>query len=154
MINLEIRKVQIQYKSGSWNYLPVTPRIYDLVKMKNGQVYTVVDNGSVNPGSVKKLRLLLGPNNSVQVDGRSKPLMVESTHMDNGIVFERDFQINRNDWIGYRIGFDVAESVVLETDGTYRLKPIAEVIHVFRRPMNETSKADPIEGTLEAGLVE
>ena len=138
-VNLEIKQLQILHKSGSkevWVDLATSGGIYDLVKMQDGKIYTPVNRSKVRPGVFTKLKIIPGGRNTVEVKGKSFPLMVEST-FQQGIIIEHDVRIGKNSWIDYRLGFDVAASVVHEPNGIYRLKPITRVVQVTHRPGKE-----------------
>lgn len=108
---------------GKWDTLSITPRVYDLLKLKNG-VDTLIANGYANAGKITKIRITLGTNNVVWTD---------STHnyqlpiCDNKPYFYIRVTSNRietlaNGQIRLRIDFDVAQSVEWD-NGVYCFEP-------------------------------
>ena len=103
---------------GQWDTLSVTPRIYDLLKLKNG-VDTLIASSYANIGKITKIRITLGPNNTVWTD---------STHSytlplcDNNPFIYVKVRSNTIDTLStgqvrIRIDFDVAKSVEFENGG-------------------------------------
>ena len=52
---------------GKWDTLSVTPRVYDMLNLKNGKD-NLIANGFVSNGKIYKLRITLGTNNEVWTD--------------------------------------------------------------------------------------
>jgi len=108
---------------GKWDTLSITPRVYDLLKLKNG-VDTLIANGYASAGKITKVRITLGSNNVVWTDSsRSFPL----TLCDNDPflyvrVRSNSFETLPDGKVKLRIDFDVAKSIEFE-NGVYCLKP-------------------------------
>lgn len=56
-----------------WDTLAIHPGIYDLLTLRNG-IDTLLAGGFVPNGKIERIKLMLGSNNSVLVDGLSHPL--------------------------------------------------------------------------------
>lgn len=108
---------------GRWDTLSITPRVYDLLKLKNG-VDTLIANAYANAGKITKVRITLGINNTVWTDSTySFPL----TLCDNNPYLYIKIKSNSieslpNGQIRIRIDFDVAKSIEFE-NGIYCLRP-------------------------------
>jgi major membrane immunogen (membrane-anchored lipoprotein) len=108
---------------GKWDTVGVTPGLYDLLKLRNG-TDTVIANGLTHIGKITKIRITLGPNNTVSTDSaHSYPLPL----CDASPYVYANIRSNTIDSIGggkyvVRIDFDVARSIQFE-DGNYCLKP-------------------------------
>lgn len=75
-------------KSGGWMTIPVNAGVYDLLRLRNG-LDTLLSTGSFpSVKRLKKIRLTLGTNNSVVINGASIPLTVKDN--DNFIVIKLD----------------------------------------------------------------
>lgn len=108
---------------GKWDTLSITPRVYDLLKLKNG-VDTLVANSFAHAGKITKIRITLGSNNSVWTDStHSYPLLLCD---NNPYVYVRILSNTidslANGQVRIRIDFDAAKSVEYE-NGQYCLKP-------------------------------
>ncbi|MEI9945398.1 MAG: DUF4382 domain-containing protein [Chitinophagaceae bacterium] len=62
-----------EYRCSVWDTLDIRTGVYNLLNLSNG-VDTVLANGLTISGRVNKLKLVLGNNNSVIIDGASYPL--------------------------------------------------------------------------------
>ena len=108
---------------GKWDTLSVTPRVYDLLKLKNG-MDTLMANGFANIGRISKVRITLGPNNVVWTDSvHSHPLPLCN---NKPYVYVK---INSNTidslsagQVRIRIDFNIAKSIEFE-NGKYCLRP-------------------------------
>lgn len=78
---------------GGWMALDIHPGIYDILAFRNG-LDTLLANGSFQTGlAFKKIRIMLGSNNSVVLDGTTFPLPVQAE--DRWIVIKtEDFEID------------------------------------------------------------
>lgn len=108
---------------GQWDTLSVTPRIYDLLKLKNG-VDTLIASSYANIGKITKVRITLGTNNTVWTDStHSYPLPLCD---DRPYIYVK-VRSNTIDTlpagqVRIRIDFDVAKSVEFDNGG-YCLEP-------------------------------
>ena len=108
---------------GKWDTLSITPRVYDLLKLKNG-VDTLIANSYAHAGKITKVRITSGLNNKIWTDStHSYPL----TLCDNDPyiyvrVKSNTIETLPNSQILIRIDFDVARSVEFE-NGHYCLAP-------------------------------
>ncbi|MBI1781568.1 MAG: DUF4382 domain-containing protein [Sphingobacteriales bacterium] len=108
---------------GRWDTLSITPRVYDLLKLKNG-VDTLIANAYANSGKITKVRITLGSNNTVWTDStHSYPLPLCD---DNPYLYVKiksnSIETLPGGQVRIRIDFDVAKSIEFE-NGVYCLKP-------------------------------
>ncbi len=107
---------------GKWDTLSITPGLYDLLKLKNG-TDTLIASGFSHIGKITKIRITLGPNNSVATDSsHSFPLPICST---SPYVYA-NIRSGSLDSLGggqylIRIDFNVARSIEFE-NGKYCLR--------------------------------
>ena len=108
---------------GKWDTVGVTPGLYDLLKLRNTSD-TVIANGLSHIGKITKIRITLGPNNTVSTDStHTFPLPL----CDGSPYVYANIRSNTIDSIGggkyvVRIDFDVTRSIRFD-DGQYCLKP-------------------------------
>ena len=108
---------------GKWDTLSITPGIYDLIKLKNG-TDTLIANGFADTGRIIKIRITLGPNNSILTDStHSYPLPI-CDHSPYVYVKVKSNAIDSlpGGQFRIRIDFDVAASIE-EEDGHFCLRP-------------------------------
>jgi hypothetical protein len=107
---------------GKWDTLTTTAGIYNVSKLRNG-IDTLIGSANIN-GTIRKIRITLGNNNSLTLGGVSYPLNL-LPGVDNYLYVK----INNNhhhDAPGQTalwIDFDISRSVVY-ANGLYYLKPV------------------------------
>lgn len=108
---------------GKWDTLSVTPRVYDLLKLKNG-VDTLIASSYANAGKITKVRITLGSNNTVWTDStRSYPLtLCDNDPYIYAQVRSNTIETMSNGQVKLRIDFDVARSIEFD-NGRYCLEP-------------------------------
>ena len=65
---------------GGWITLNIQPGIYDLLKFRNGLDTVLGTTNFTSDRNLKKMRITLGPNNSVVLNGISIPLVIKSNN--------------------------------------------------------------------------
>jgi hypothetical protein len=107
------------------------PSVYDAVNVEilymkfiNGNSMLLIGDTSVSPGVITELRLVLGNNNSVIVDGESYELQTPSGQ-SSGYKIKMDPQpLVPGGIYSLVVDFDVSESVHRTGGGKYMLKPV------------------------------
>ncbi len=121
-VNIDIQLVKIKMVGQAEIILtPNQVGVYNLLQFHNG-IDTLLLNASVPTGTVEKIQLGLGTNNSVVINGVKYPLNTLSAQ--DGIVklkFDADILANAN----YKIwlDFDAGQSIIPNGAG-YRLRPV------------------------------
>jgi len=127
-VYIDVQKVEVNVSSdpgtnSGWQTLPLLhPGVYDLLKFRNG-LDTVLASADLPAGTLSQMRLVLGNNNSVVIDGQSYPLATPSSQQ-SGLKFNIHSTLTSG--IVYRlwIDFDAGRSIVTTGDGGYSLKPV------------------------------
>ena len=97
--------------------------MYNLLALQNN-VQAIIASGTVQTGMVKKIRLILGDNNSI-VDGSiSYPLTIPSGS-ESGLKIDIAKKLSSS-LENLLIDFDAALSVKKE-DGAYKLRPVLKI---------------------------
>jgi hypothetical protein len=111
-----------------WDSLPVRAGVYDVLSLRNG-TDTLLGNGVVPKGKVKKIVITLGANNSLVKDSVTYPLKSPSGQVKLVV------QIRPEEWEEFESGnfrlwldFDIDRSVIQTRNNQFILRP---VIHVF-----------------------
>jgi hypothetical protein len=123
-VNVEILYMEANMGYG-WVEFPVEhPGIYNLQNFTNGNTLLLIGDTSTAPGVMTELRLVLGTNNTVVVDGISYELDTPSGQT-SGYKIKMDQQPLEPGGL-YRlvIDFDVSVSVHQTGNGKYMLKPV------------------------------
>ncbi len=139
---LQVKLEDDSLPNGGWVNLSIRPGVYNILRFRNG-LDTLFSNGTLPNARVKKVKLVLGTQNSVMKDGQSYPLRVKSE--DREVIANLDdsnFDIS-NDQVMFWIDFDAGNSIQVDNSGSgnnngYRLK---SHIKIFSR-----SRSGSIEG--------
>ncbi len=128
-VNIDIVDVQVNSGSddGGWKSLEVTKGVYDLLKLTNG-IDTLLGKTELPAGRVSQVRLVLGTNNSLKIDGQSVTLSTPSAQQ-SGLKLQVNADLVEGITYKLLLDFDAARSVVKAgTSGKYNLKPVIRTI--------------------------
>lgn len=129
-VNIDIQGVEIHSEEGEqnsgWQTLDVEKGVYDILKLTNGQD-TLLGIINLPAGRLSQIRLILGDENSVKIDGETYELKTPSGQQSGlKLNIQSDIEVG----LTYRIllDFDAARSVVKRGNGSYNLKPVIRSI--------------------------
>lgn len=128
---VQVLEVRVQYEDESigndgWVSLPTKVGTYDLLELQNGITAILADDVTIPVGRVSQMRLILGTENSIVIDGTTYGLLT-SSQTNTGLKFNVNADIQNNENVIVLIDFDVDNSVVLQGTGSYLLKPVIKV---------------------------
>ncbi len=124
-VNVDIKEVRVKLSEESsdneWITLTTHAGIYDLLTLQLG-VDTAIATGELPSGTVRQIRLILGPNNTIKYNGVLYQLEIPSG-AESGlkIMVNKKLEETRETMV---IDFDAALSVRQETNGEYKLRPV------------------------------
>ena len=125
-VNIEVTGVEFNMANGSTIDLNVHPGVLNLLDFVNGKD-TLLASDTVQSGELSQIRLILGSNNTVKVNGLTYPLSTPSAQQSGlklnvhktlvpGVVYE------------LILDFDAGQSIVTTGNGTLQLKPVIRVV--------------------------
>lgn len=140
---LEVKLEDDTLPNGGWVNLTIRPGVYNILRFRNG-LDTLFASGTLPNAKLKKIKLVLGTQNSVMKNGQSFSLRVKSedreviANMENSL-----FDITATGQVLFWIDFDAGNSIQVDNSGQgnnngYRLK---SHIKIFSR-----SHSGQIEG--------
>jgi hypothetical protein len=146
-VNIDVQKVEVNVSfdtgtSKGWQTLPLLrPGVYNLLNFRNG-IDTVLASMSFPAGTISQMRLTLGSNNSVVVNGQSYPLKTPSAQQ-SGLKF--NIHATLTPGIVYRlwIDFNAGSSIVTTGNGGFILKP---VIRTYAQAIGGSIKGNVLPG--------
>lgn len=109
----------------SWQSLnAVNTGIYDLLELTGGVNVLLVDDFEVLSGTLNQIRLVLGDDNSVVIDGETFPLNTPSAQQ-SGLKIQVNETLLPNIGYTFLLDFNVDESIVIAgNSGNINLKPV------------------------------
>jgi hypothetical protein len=126
-VNIDIKGVEITGNGGKQVLLNVNAGIYNLLDFTNG-MDTMIATGSIDAGTVEQIRLILGPNNTVVVNGDTHLLDVPSGEQ-SGLKLQVHQKIEAGVSYIILLDFDANQSIVKLGNGGYKLKPVIRTIN-------------------------
>jgi hypothetical protein len=121
-VKVEVTEVQIHNDATGWEVIDVPDQIYDLQLLQNDATVAL---GSVKmeTGNVTQVRMILGDENSIIVNGVSYPLTLSSQD-ESGLKLNISQKLERDRIYTLVFEFDVKQSVVVAENNTYKLRPV------------------------------
>jgi hypothetical protein len=106
-----------------WSDLKINPGVYDLLKLRNGRD-TLLGASFIPKGKIIKIKINLGPRDSIMADSVVHPLKIRD-NKDFVIIKIRNEHLDSISANNFRLilDFDLARSIKFE-NGVYWLKPI------------------------------
>lgn len=125
-VSINIQKVEVKIEVDSagferefWETLQIRPGMYNILNFRNG-VDTLLAQGFVTTGEIKKLRITLGAGNNVVVDNVTYPLTLKKPEViidvdDISSINPGEFKIH--------IDFDACGSIIRISNNQFELQP-------------------------------
>jgi len=96
--------------------------VYDLLELTGGVTVLLADN-DVPSGRINQIRLVLGDNNTIVVDGQTHDLQTPSAQQ-SGLKINVNQVVEANLQYEFILDFNVHESIVVQGNGNYLLTPV------------------------------
>ena len=129
-VNVDIKEINVKFtddtsSTNGWVSMPTTAGVYNLLGLQNG-VDTLLATLVVPKQTVREIRFVLGPNNSVKDTlGVVYPLTIPSGE-ESGLKIKVNKQLSAS-LETLLIDFDAALSVYQTGTGAYKLKPVLKI---------------------------
>lgn len=139
-VNIDIQSVEINNGEGNsgWTTLDVESGVYNILELTNG-LDTLLASTELPAGRISQIRLILGDNNSVKVNGVTKPLSTPSAQQ-SGLKLNLQAELSEGITYTITLDFDAARSIVRRGNGSYSLKPVIRAL--------EKATSGSIKGTV------
>ena len=156
-VYIDVQDVKINYSSDTangWVSLNNVSRgSYNLLELINDKD-TLLADAEINTGKIEQMRLVLGPNNYVEIDGQRHKLETPSAQQ-SGLKLNIHQDVVEGILYKMLLDFDVARSVHQTGNGKYMLKPVIRTTLVaqggslkgFVKPSDITTTVFAIRGT-------
>jgi hypothetical protein len=123
-VYVDIQGVEINSESGEggWKQIEVNKGIYNLIEFRNG-MDTLLATAQLPAGKLSQIRLKLGDDNTVVIDGDTKKLTTPSGQT-SGVKLNVHADLVEGITYKLWLDFDAARSVVATGSGKFNLKPV------------------------------
>jgi hypothetical protein len=125
-VMIDVQAVEVTGSASNSVMLNTKAGLYNLLDFTNG-IDTLIAVGDMQPQTVQQIRLILGPNNSIVVDGVSYPLSTPSAEQ-SGLKINLNQTLQEGVTYAVLLDFDANQSIIQEGNGTYKLKPVIRSI--------------------------
>lgn len=115
-------------EEDGWVTIMEEPMQVNLLELTNGNRITL-GSEEVETGSYQQIRLILGDDNTVTVDGETYALQTPSAQQ-SGLKLNVDAEVEENASYNLLLDFDAARSIVKQGNGGYLLKPVIRAVHL------------------------
>jgi hypothetical protein len=132
--NIDIKAVNIYLEpiaTGQrpyWLSLNIRGGVHDMLSLVNGTDLLLADQ-YIEDGKITQVAFVLGPNNSVVIDGREQHLVTSGT--SSMAVVNTNFNITADAPLLMMLDFDAARSIKQQTDA-YLLRPVIRAVDIER----------------------
>jgi hypothetical protein len=128
-VNVDIREINVKFSddtsgTNGWVSMPTNAGVYNLLGLQNG-VDTLLASLVLPQQTVKEIRFVLGPNNTIKDNGIVYPLVIPSG-AQSGLKIKMSKKLAAN-LETVLIDFDAALSVKKEGNGDYKLRPVLKI---------------------------
>lgn len=124
-VNIDVTGLEV-IVNDSVISLQVNEGVYNLLDFVNGKDTILVDEQVIPSGRLSQVRLILGDNNTVVIDGQTFELKTPSAQQ-SGLKFNIHEDFTGGVAYEYIIDFDAARSIVQTGNGMFILKPVIKV---------------------------
>ena len=123
-VYVDIQGVEVNAGSGEggWKQLEVNKGVYNLIEFTNG-MDTLLATAILPAGKIEQIRLKLGDDNTVLIDGNIKDLTTPSGQQ-SGVKLNVHAELLEGITYKLWLDFDAARSVVETGNGKLNLKPV------------------------------
>ncbi len=154
---IDVRDILINYSSDTasgWQSLAnVRTGSYDVLKLVNNKD-TMLADADIKAGKIQQIRMVLGSNNYVKVDGQTYQLQTPSAQQ-SGLKLNIHQDVNAGILYKLLMDFDASRSIVKTGNGKYILKPVIRTslmavggsIKGFVKPDSVKTAVYAIQGT-------
>ncbi|MES2411723.1 MAG: DUF4382 domain-containing protein [Bacteroidota bacterium] len=125
-VNIDLQGVEVTGTNGEVVMLNTTEGMYNLLDYANG-TNVLIANANLEDANVQQIRLILGSDNNVVIDGVTYPLSTPSAEQ-SGLKINVNQTLNADIDNEILLDFDAGTSIIQTGNGTYKLKPVVRAV--------------------------
>lgn len=133
-VYIDVADVQVKINNdddteNGWQSLEaINTGVYDLLELTGGVNVLLADDFQIPSGTLHQIRLVLGDNNTIVIDGDELPLSTPSAQQ-SGLKIQVNEELLPNFEYTFLLDFNVDESIVIAgNSGNIILKPVLRAI--------------------------
>lgn len=127
-VNIDLQSILVKGPGGQEEIqLNTNAGIYDLLDLQNG-IDVLVANAMISLDEIRQVRLVLGEDNTVVVDGVEHELKIPSGSQ-SGLKIQVCLDLTGMPVYSLILDFDAAESVYQLGNGRYQMRPVIRVVN-------------------------
>lgn len=126
-IYLDVEAVRVHTDAQGWVTYNSNLGVINILDYTNGEATLLADMHLEANAHVNQIRLVLGSNNSIIVDGQTYALSTPSAQQ-SGLKINLDHTFSGGGDFTWTLDFDAAQSIVTQGNGSYQLKPVVRLI--------------------------
>jgi hypothetical protein len=127
-VNIDLQQVEVITNDSAKILINVKAGIYNLLDLTNG-LDTLIATASMTNPNISQIRLILGANNTVVLNGVTYPLSTPSADQSGLKVQVRQTLLAGVENV-VLIDFDADKSIVETGNNTFKLKPVIRTVEV------------------------
>lgn len=132
-VNIDVQELRVHFtanaadtvdngeEEGEWVEIPMAPAMINLLDLSDAD--TLLAEAELDEGHYSQIRLILGDNSEIVVDGETYPLTVPSGQQ-SGYKIKLGEDLNSGQEMDVTIEFDSDKSIHVTGNGKYMLKPV------------------------------
>jgi len=124
-LNIDVQGIMAHTQAGGWVTLQSQLGVTNILNYANGNT-AVIAEGSFPAGIMDQIKLVLGSNNSVVVNGTTYQL--SASVIQSGLTVNLNNQLQAGGNYVWTIDFDAAQSVTANGSGGFQLNPVIRLI--------------------------
>lgn len=122
-IYLDIQSIEVNHSSQGWIKIgPTVPVILDILKFNN-TFDTLIANAELPVGSLGQIRMVLGSNNTIVVNGVTKNLTIPSGGQ-SGLKININAMVEVDGVTEHWLDFKASSSIIELGNGNYQMVPV------------------------------
>ena len=136
-VNVDIRSVEVHYADNEaggengWTSLYTKAGIYNLLELQDSLSVVIADRSALPVGHITQLRLILGNNNTVEIDSVDVYPLQTPSAQQSGLKIKLNAEIKAAGKTEILLDFDAGESIITKGNGEYSLKPVIKLEEIL-----------------------
>jgi len=148
-VNIDLQGVVVKGEEGFEEIaLETNTGIYDLLDFQNG-IDTLIAMADIQLGRIREVRLILGDNNTVVVDGETHELKIPSGSQ-SGLKIKACLDLGPMTEFDLLLDFDAGASIHQTGNGKYIMRPVIKIMNAAAQCEEEQEEEEENENPIDS----